>query len=215
MRNVTAGLVLAVLLAAGKPAGAVNGFVIGLEGQRGSWNADPVTLSESGSIPLGDAVAFTHPLHGLSTNGLNLHLGWNVLGWVAIEAALQTSFWTPLESATRGGVGLVGGRATYFPLQHWLLPERPIDVGLELGAGYAIAGGPTFGMSGMYVSTAASVEYYPVPWFSLAIGYRHYFAPLSTFYYDFNAGVTQDVDGFTAGWGTLFLATNFHLAPPR
>ena len=215
MRHGMAWLTAAVLMATALPARAVDGFVIGLEGQRGTWSADPAVLSEKGGLPLGDARAFTGPLDEVATNGLNLHLGWNVLGWASIEAAVQTTFWTPFENGTRGGFGLVGGRGTYYPLQHWVPASRVIDLGVELGYGYALGGGPTFGMDGTYLSAGANVEYYPVRWFSLAIGYRHFFASLDRFYYDFDANVTREVDGFGAGWGTLFLATNFHLTAPR
>lgn len=204
----------AVVSALALPARAGNGFVIGLEGARGSWSAsaDEISSGSDGSVQRFDAALFTAPLDAQSLWGFNLHLGWNVQGYAAIEAAIQSSAWTPFDANARGGAGFAGGRVTYFPLQHFI-PKREFDVGIEAGFGYAIAGGPNYGMDGTYASIGAIVEYYPVPWFSLGIGYRYFNAMFDQFFYDYDAGDVRPIDGFSAGWGTMFVATNFHLAP--
>lgn len=196
------------------PAAAAEGFVIGLEAQRGTWNADPLLLSRQGHIPSSAAHAFTAPLHEQGTNGLNLHLGWNVLGWASLEAVLQSAVWSPFERSGTGGAGFLGGRATYFPLQHFLSEDRQWDVGLEFGGGYSIAGGPDYGMDGKYLAGAITGEFYPVAWLSVAAGYRHFVAFYDRFYYDFADNVTSDVNGFSASWGTFFIGTRFHLTTP-
>lgn len=214
MQRKTVWMAWAAVFALALPASAVDGFVIGLEGQYGSWNADPNVLSQKGNIPLGIAQGFTAPLHEQGIGGLNLHLGWNVLGWASVEAVVQSAVWSPFDRNGTGGGGLVGGRATYFPLQHFLPKDRQWDVGLEFGGGYSIVGGPEFGMDGKYLATAVTGEFYPVPWFSVAAGYRHFFGFYDKFYYDFADNITSDVDGFSAGWGTFFLGARFHLTTP-
>jgi hypothetical protein len=216
-------LVLALLLGAAPRASAVEGFTIGIEGARGGWSADAgkITAGSDGRVGAGPAIGFASQLDGLTRNGLHLHMGWNVLGHVLIEGAFQTSFWDAFDSAHRGGVGLLGGRLTYFPLEALLHnPRRQYDVGLEFGGGYSIAGGnaadgSAWGMDGKYVQFGASVEWYPAPWFSLSINYRYFLPMWNRFYFDFNNNVTADVKDYSAGWNTLGLGFNFHMAVPN
>lgn len=214
MRHETVLLAWAAAFALALPASAIDGFVVGLEGQYGSWNADPAVLSEKGNIHPHVARGFSAPIHENGVGGLNLHLGWNVLGWASLEAVVHGSVWAPFDRSGTGGAGFLGARATYFPLQHFLPEDRQWDVGVELGAGYSIVGGPDYGMDGKYLATAITGEFYPLPWLSVAAGYRHFFAFYDRFYYDFADDITSDVDGFTAGWGAFFLGVRFHLTTP-
>lgn len=213
--RVISSLAVAFALALPSAAQAVEGFVIGLEGSGGFWKATPAELASPTGVSLDDARTFTAPLDGKATFGANLHLGWNILGWVSIEGVVQGTGWDVMSRSERGGGGLVGGRVTYFPLGHFLPAKRDWDVGVELGGGYAMLGGPTYGMDGLYLSSAVTAEYYPTPWFSVALGYRHFFTSLDRFHYNFSRDVSADVTPFGARWGTVFLGTRFHLTAPR
>lgn len=206
---------LAALLVAFVPAAAraAEGFTLGIEGGRGEWEADPAGIVEGseGRLDLGTANAFTAPLHQLTRNGFHLHFGWNILGHAAIEAALQTTTWD-LFNGARGGAGFFGGRLTWFPAQIFLPPDRPYDLGLEVGGGFSIAGGPSFGMDGTYFSYGVMAEYYPVPWFSLGIGYRVLAPSWDRFFLNYDANIDVPVKDFSPSWGTATIAFNFHLA---
>lgn len=214
MQRKISWIALVAVFALALPASAKNGLVLGFEAQRGTWDLNPATLSEKGGIPLATAEAFTDPLHAQGTNGLNLHIGWNVLGYAAVEAVLQSGFWEPLEDNLRGGIGLLGARATYFPAQHFFPNDRLWDVGVEVGGGYAIAGGPTYGMDGKFISGALVGMFYATPWLSVSAGYRHYVTSLNRFFFDYANDVTTRVNGFNGQWGTFFIGTSFHLTTP-
>lgn len=212
-------LVLALVLAAAAPARAVNGFVIGLEPVTGWWSAPlaelaPASCGESLCLDPGTLGAFTYPIDGQQRQGVNLHLGWNVLGHAAVEVVLQATGWEVM-TRSRGGSGQTGLRLTWFPAEalvarEWLAPGRVWDVGLELGYGYSIAGGPSFGMDGTYSAIGLSAEWYPIPWFSAGLGVRHVSSAWESFILHFNNGTRWDTPGFVAGQTSLFLAFNFH-----
>ena len=213
-------------------ARAVEGFTIGLEGQIGSWSVDAGqivhgSLSDpNGPLTIDEAQGFAGPLDGHWRMGPNLHLGWNVLGHVAIEGAFQTAMWDAFDSQRRGGVGLVGGRVTWYPLQlvqnYVKLPHRErYDLGLELGYGYALGGGNTvaggqgFGMAGAYLAYGIDFEGYIEPWVSVELDWRYYTPYWSTFYLDFNNDVTRSITGFSASWNTFGLGVSFHLSAQK
>jgi TolB-like protein len=204
-----------------KPPRSSNGFVFGIELAGGPWSASAQSIVNGASpttafpeqtpTALGTAQAFTAPMDGNWLGGLNLHLGWNVLGYGALEAAIQSSLWSAFN-ANRGGAGFAGGRATLYPLQ-FFLPDRPFDVGVELGGGYSIAGGPTYGMDGTYFQFGITAEYYVSRGVSFEIFYRLMDALWNRFYTDFNNHESFPVSGFHALWNTLGIGVNFHAAP--
>lgn len=213
---------LALLLAFAPRARAVEGFTVGLDLARGGWSVDEGSLVSASREAVNPFAArgFASPLTSASRNGVHLHMGWNILGHALLEFAFQTSFWEAFDSNQRGGVGLVGGRATYFPLEYLLhQPRRQYDLGVELGGGYALGGGNdglgnAFGMDGKYLQFGLTGEWYAATWFSLSIGWRYFMPFWDRFYYDFNHSVTVPVSGFHAGWNTVNLGFNFHMTAP-
>ncbi len=218
-------VLLFVVVAFASRARAVEGFTIGLEGQTGSWSVDgqQIISGSNGALTSEEAYGFADPLNDHWRMGPNLHLGWNVLGHVAIEAAFQTAMWDAFDSQRRGGVGLVGGRVTWYPLQlvqeYVKLPHRArYDLGLELGYGYTVGGGNTvaggqgFGMAGAYLAYGVDLEGYIEPWVSIVLDWRYYEPYWSTFYLNWNDNVTAPVNGFSAGWNTFGLGVSFHLS---
>lgn len=212
-QRLLASALLATVVLAAPAAHAVNGFTIGLEGARGGWEADPAKIEagSGGQLAPGTANLFTNPIDGQTRNGLHLHFGWNILGHAAIEAAIQTSAWSPFNG-DRGGAALVGGRVTWFPAEIAWPGPRQFDGGLDVGYGYSIAGGPDLGMDGTYLALGVHGEYYPVPWFSLGIGYRQYRASWDRFFLDYDNDVIVPIKDFTATWGTVDLQFTFHVA---
>jgi hypothetical protein len=205
------------------PSGPVrtsNGFVLGFEFGYGPWGVDPskiVAGAAPGSLPAegytmqDTAAAFTNPMNNQWRPALNLHLGWNILGYGSLEGVFQMSWWD-VFATSRGGTGLVGGRATIYPLQ-FFLPNRSFDVGIEGGGGYTIAGGPTFGMDGTYASFGVTGEYYLGRNISIGLFYRLFLPMWNRFYVDYNNHVNFAVNGFSGSWNTLGIGVNFHVSP--
>ncbi len=228
-------LVCAVLAA--PSARAVDGFTIGVEYGRGSWTADPAQVASGAFVlqnPISTAVAsvFTNTLTAEPRSGANLHFGWNILGHALVEATLQSAFWNVFDKDTRSGVGLVGGRLTWYPMELAaklvddpradFLRERFYDLGLEFGAGYSIGGGnngtgQALGMDGPYVAFGLNAEvWHPrAKWVSFVLGWRRFSARWDRFYFDYNNDLYADVKDFSASWNTLSLGLNFHFAAPR
>lgn len=214
------------LLVCPPAARAVDGFTFGIEYARGSWsNSDTLTTNDIlGPIEVG---AYMSRVTEAPRNGLNLHLGWNVLGHALIEATAQTSFWSPFTADGRGGVGLVGGRLTWMPLElaaqllhnqaGEVLKERFYDLGLEFGAGYSLGGAKlasnfTRGMGGMYTSfgVVAEVWHPKAKVVSLVLGWRYFNAGWDTFYRNYDDNIQFAVSDFSAGWNTFTLGLAFH-----
>jgi hypothetical protein len=195
-----------------------NGFLLGFEFGGGPWSANPQTLingAPSGTAfpdqpPIATAQAFTAPIDGKWLPQLNLHLGWNVLGYGAIEAAFQSCFWNVASSA-RGGSGLAGGRATIYPFQ-FIFPERVFDAGIEFGGGYSIAGGPKYGMDGTYFQFGLTAEYYVARSVSLEAFYRLFTPFWNRFYTDYNNHQSFAVSNFNPSWNSLGIGLNFHVS---
>ncbi len=201
-----------VAMTAPPPELRSGGFLLGLELGGASWSADPSKIVLQDDTTGTSASAFTAPLNASLRPALNLHLGWNFMGYAAAEAAIHASFWDALNSQ-RGGAGMVGGRATYFPLQHFKsLRNRSYDAGLEFGGGYSIAGGPTFGMEGHYLAFGVVGEYYLKPFVSLSLFWRYVAQTWGTFYYDFNNNLKESLaSAFSAGVNTFGIGVNLHV----
>lgn len=206
-------LLVATLVLSPLTARASGGLVFGLELTGGPWSAPNDALSDATGMPAFDTQNFTSALDGQFRTGVNLHLGWNVLGHAAVEAALQTSFWDVL-SGDRGGVGLVGGRATWYPMQLFLEPDRAYDAGVELGYGWSIGGvakKPARGMDGNYFSVGVTGEYRFAQKFGVGLFYRYFHAGWNKYHTDFDNGQFASADGFAAGWHSLGLSLTLHV----
>jgi len=211
----------AVLLCAlvSLPARAVDGFVIGLEGTRGGFSMDGARLAAQ--VGAGDQLLFTSPLDGRGLWGTGIHLGWNVKGHAAVEAAVDGTGWDLGNNDTAGGAGFAGLRVTWFPAQlagrfveHRLLADdRPFDFGVELGGGYAIAGGPRRGVEGGFIAFGLLAEYYPVPWVSTGLFWRENFGLWKRFVVNYKHDAFVDLHDWTGDYGAFGLAVSFHMQP--
>ena len=223
-------VVVAGVVLSSPAAKAVEGFTLGLEYLYGGWSttAAPadVRLASGGVLDTGAPSLFLEPLQNQSRPGLGLHLGWNVKGHLAVEVAAQSSFWDVLAEDMRGGVALGGLRLTYFPLEYFAPQVRRqyhVDLGLELGGGYVIAGGnrPTgfnsysgVGMDGRYGTWGLVGEYGLTPSIGVALGWRYFQPGFDRFILDFSKSGLVDLTGGTtpASWNTVTLGLNFHFA---
>lgn len=203
-----------------QPTRTSNGFVLGFDFGYGLWGADPEKIVAGmaadaqfveDATAQSTARAFTAPLDKQWRPDINLHLGWNILGYGSIEGVFQMSWWD-LFITDRGGTGLIGGRATIYPLQ-FFMPNRNFDIGLEGGGGYSIVGGPTYGMDGSYAEFGVTGEYYLGRNISIGLFYRLFLPMWNRFYVDYNNHIDFAVKDFSASWNTLGLALNFHVSP--
>ena len=104
---------------------------------------------------------------------------------------------------------LLGLRATAYPLQA-LIPDRRYDVGVEIGGGYALVGGPAYDMDGTYFTLGATGEYRINPWLSAGVFYRLFTPFLTKFFVDYATNRTEAVKGFTAYWHTFGVGATVH-----
>jgi hypothetical protein len=213
-------LVVCVCLAPAIANAGTNGFVIGLEGGYGSWGLDASTIKlndatfvdgDGNEVAAGPALqGFVQPINEKSNYSLNLHLGWNVLGYASVEAAIHATSWD-LMNKQRGGAGFVGGRATIWPMQFFLPKDRKYDAGLEFGVGYSIAGGPTYGMSGTYVQFGIGGEYLLSPFLGVTANIRHFAPYWSKFYTDFDNNIGTKATSPDGGFTTFTVGINLHV----
>jgi hypothetical protein len=110
-------------------------------------------------------------------------LGVNLFGWAGVEADVGAFGWD-LDRKERGGSGFAGGTFRVTPLEvlTYVVPDtveiptlqgpktwrdRPFDLGLYVGGGYAIVG-EDFAYEGSYVKWGADLKFYVTP--NLALG---------------------------------------------
>jgi hypothetical protein len=213
-----ASFVLAcVLFAASSTARASNGFVLGFEFGGGPFSANSAEIvgNSKGGVTADQAGPFTTAITSSWLPDLDLHLGYNVLGHVAVEGVFAATGWS-LTNSNRGGGGFAGARVTWYPMQIFF-PKRIWDVGIELGGGYSLIGGPppsgspTYGMEGPYFNFALTAEIYPVPNVSIEIFYRYYDLFWNKFFLDYNNNVSVPISNFAASWNVIGLGVNFHI----
>jgi len=211
-------LIALAVLGIATPARASNGFVLGFEFGGGPWTVNPAQLSshsQGQGVSLAEAQGFANPMTAGWVPDLNLHLGWNILGHVAIEGVFQATGWD-LLTANRGGGGLAGARVAWFPFQTFF-PKRIFDASIELGGGYSLLGGPapggspTFGVAGGYFQFGLTAEIYVVPSVSFEAFYRFYDAFWNKFYTDYNNNKFVPLTGFSAPWNVIGVGINFHV----
>jgi opacity protein-like surface antigen len=144
MRRTAAALGLVLCSAFAARAG--EGVYITLDGGYSSWDTDDfrARLNKQG---LGNDAAT-----GLSNTSLlidrqmpngamfGLRLGYNIAGHVAFEGNLTVKPYD-LFADTRGGLGVAGITARWFPLQGLVRPGRQFDISLNAGMDYILSGG--------------------------------------------------------------------------
>src|ERR1041384_3336432 len=143
-----AALALVVLTASAARAG--EGVFITIDGGYGLWNKDEFNTRLGGQF--GGAGLGTDPISGIGNIPLltdrqmpdggifGLHLGYNIAGHVAFEGSITLRPYDLLQD-TRGGAGLVGLAARWYPLQGLIRPQRQFDVSFILGMDYILSGG--------------------------------------------------------------------------
>src|SRR3954471_8279994 len=120
-----------------------------------------------------------------------LHLGYNIGGHVAFEGSLTIRPYDLLED-TRGGAGIAGVAARWYPLQGLVRPNRQFDISLIAGVHYILSGGNGIhgpapanpattkiensgrGFDGMAAELGFPAELYPAKWVSFGITPRMY-----------------------------------------
>jgi hypothetical protein len=188
------------------------GLMAGIEIGGGPWNASPLQIiagSKNGFDFTHYASAFSATIDQQWHAAMDLHIGWNFLGFGAVEAALQTSGWNA-GSPSSGGAVLAGVRATLLPVE-FFLPDRNWDVGVELGGGYALVGASGYDMDGSYFTFGLTGEYYLTPAFSIGGFYRLFTPFLTRFFIDYATKLSEPVTGFTAYWNTLGVDATWHI----
>jgi hypothetical protein len=144
MRRIFAALVL--VLCTGLAAHAGEGVYVTLEGGYGTWNTDDFR-TRLDSQNLGN-----DPVTGIKNSSLlidrqmpaggtfGLRLGYNIGGHVAVEGNVTVRPYDLFQD-TRGGAGIAGLTARWFPLQGFVRPGRPFDISLNVGMDYVLSGG--------------------------------------------------------------------------
>jgi len=144
MRRIFAALVFVLCSAAAAKAG--EGVYVTLEGGYGTWNTDDFR-ARLDSQNLGN-----DPKTGITNSSLlidrqmpaggtfGLRLGYNIGGHVAVEGNVTVRPYDLFQD-TRGGAGIAGLTARWFPLQGFVRPGRPFDISLNAGMDYVLSGG--------------------------------------------------------------------------
>jgi len=134
MRRIFAALVFVLCSAAAAKAG--EGVYVTLEGGYGTWNTDDFR-ARLDSQNLGN-----DPKTGIPNSSLlidrqmpaggtfGLRLGYNIGGHVAVEGNVTVRPYDLFQD-TRGGAGIAGLTARWFPLQGFVRPGRPFDISLN------------------------------------------------------------------------------------
>ncbi|MBS2032728.1 MAG: hypothetical protein JST54_32950 [Deltaproteobacteria bacterium] len=175
------------------------GITFGLQYGLGSWSFDQSHLSDQVSYPLAsDFLAHTH-----GGQALDLHLGYNILGYGGLEADATATGWN-ITTADRGGGGFVGGLASFSPFNFFLPHDRPWDAQVCLGYAYGLVG-QTEAMDGGVFQWALRGEYFVTPNVSIGGALRFFHPGFSEFILDYN---NRDQPGNTLplpqGSGGLF-----------
>ncbi len=181
-------------------------FLAGFELGGGPILMDPAkfaSASSNGYDLTHYGAAFAKGITGKVRPGVNLHAGVGFLEHLAFEFVVQGSRWEA------GSAWLTGGRFTGYPLQT-LLPNRKVELGLEVGTGYSFVRGGAYDMSGAWLSLGVTGELPLTKWLGVTAYYR-LLAPLfKTFYVDDQNGRSEPTSAVSAGWHTLGVGLNVH-----
>lgn len=227
-----------LVVCASLAAHAGEGVYITIDGGYGTWAKDDFrTRLGSQPTPLGK-----DPFSGLSNTSLlvdrqmpdggifGLHLGYNIGGHVAFEGSLTLRPYDVLAD-TRGGAGLAGIAARWYPLQGLIRPNRQFDVSFIAGMVYVLSGGNGIhdpstntklqntgrGFDGTGVELGFTGELYPAKWVSFGITPRMYVIDPIRYFVSFDH---RDEGGSIplAGTGglkfySITLSVSFHFEP--
>ena len=175
------------------------GITFGLQYGLGNWSFDQSHLASQVGYPLAsDFLAHTH-----AGQALDLHLGYNILGYGGLEADATATGWN-LTTSDRGGGGFVGGLASFSPFNFFLAHDRPWDAQVCAGYAYGLVG-QTEAMNGGVFQWGVRGEYFVTPNVSIGGALRFFHPGFSNFILDYN---NRDVPGNTLalpdGSGGLF-----------
>ena len=242
MRKIATAALLSFLLPAAARAG--EGVYITIDGGYGSWGNKEEFKSrlatQVGNDPSVTGLSNTALLvdRQLPDGGLfGLHLGYNIGGHVAFEGSLMIRPYDILAD-TRGGAGITGMAARWYPLQGLIRPNRQFDFSLLAGMDYVISGGNGIhgpvtaqpdktdkdkiansgrGFDAMAVELGGTLELYPAKWVSLGLTPRVYVMDPMRYFVSFD---NRDVGGQIplTGKGSLMLysfslSISFHFEP--
>jgi hypothetical protein len=224
-------------------ARAGEGVYITLDGGYGLWgkkNTFKDRLSNQVGTDSNSGYSNTELLveRQLPDGGLfGLHLGYNIGGHIAFEGSITLRPYDILAD-TRGGAGITGMAARWYPLQGLVRPNRQFDISLLGGIHYILSGGNGIhgpdkagnrtgeklensgrGFDGIAVEVGGTVELYPAKWVSLGITPRMYFIDPVRYFVSFDhrdAGgalplLQQDKGGLTMM--SISLSVAFHFEP--
>jgi hypothetical protein len=238
MRRIFAALVLVLCTSAAAKAG--EGVYLTLEGGYGSYNTDDfrarLNRANLGNDPVtgytNTSLLVDYQMPSGGTFGMRL--GYNIAGYVAFEGTIVVRPYD-LFKDTRGGAGIVGLTARWFPLQGFVRPGRPFDISLNAGMDYMLSGGngvdgPTpsntstgklantgRGFDGTAVELGATAELYPTKGISIGLTPRMYVIDPIRYFTDFdnrNNGGSIPLGGSgNIKFYSLTLSITFHFAP--
>lgn len=230
------GLLFLLVALCSLPAVAGEGFYFSLEGGYAVWQKDDFRKRFQGQLP-------NDPASGLDEASLlldrqlpdggfgGLRMGYNIGGHVAIEAAALLRPYAPSED-TRGGAGIGGLTARWFPLQGLVRPSRRFDFSLNAGMDYVfslangihgpVPGNVTTarientgrGFDGIAAEFGVTLEAYPSRGLSFALTPRWYVVDPIRYFTNYDARKTGGAVGIS-GHGALSLysiglALTFH-----
>lgn len=192
-------LVLALLLCPSTALAHEGGITFGLQYGLGNWSFDQSRLAAQVGQPL--AQDFLTHTHGGQV--LDLHAGYNILGYGGLEADATATGWN-ITSSDRGGGGFVGGLASFSPFNFFTPVDRPYDAQLLLGYAYGLVG-QTEAMNGGVFQWGLRGEYFVTPSVSVGAALRFFHPSFGNFILDYN---NRDLPGNTLplpnGSGGLF-----------
>ena len=244
MRRIFAALVLVLCSSAAAKAG--EGVYLTIEGGYGSYDTDDfrarLNKANLGNDPI---TGFTNTQllidHQMPSGGtVGLRLGYNIAGHVAFEGNFVVRPYD-LFKDTRGGAGIVGLTARWFPLQGFVRPGRPFDISLNAGMDYVLSGGNGVdgpiagapagspastsaklantgrGFDGTAVELGATAELYPTKGISIGLTPRMYIIDPIRYFTDFdnrnNGGAIPLGGSGNIKFYSLTLSITFHFAP--
>jgi hypothetical protein len=235
MRRIAAALGLVLCVAFSARAG--EGVYITLDGGYATWNKDDFR-NRLNKQNLG-----TDAISGLSNTVLlvdkqmpdggvfGLRLGYNIAGHVAFEGNFTIRPYDLFQD-TRGGAGIAGITARWFPLQGLVRSSRPFDISLNAGMDYILSGGngihgPTAtnpatgklentgrGFDGTAVELGVTAELYPARWVSIGVTPRVYIIDPVRYFVDFDkrdtgGAIPLDGSGYLKMY-SISLSVTFH-----
>jgi hypothetical protein len=238
MRRIFAALVLVLCSFA---AHAGEGVYITLDGGYASWNKDDfrarLERQNLGTDPItGLSNANLLLDHQMPNGGIfGLRLGYNIAGYVGIEGNIAVRPYDLFQD-TRGGLGMLGLAARWFPLQGFVRSSRQFDLSLSAGMDYFLSGGNGVhggpglntttdvklentgrGFDGLGMEFGVTAELYPARWVSLGITPRMYIVDPLHYFVDYDhrdSGGSIPLSG--SGLLTMYsisLSITFHFVP--